>query len=182
MFLSLLNIHDWSFFAVRLAQLDKRRSAEREVAGSTHRPDQHLGGGLLMLSRNCCLRRDICKRLAFLVFSDRGSPQVVRWQNFNELGSRAVIVFLVKNVAKYTLTKTDHCKYLRKESLKNIHAALEVRQMLQGVMRDNICFLPVEQHFNSHQIQTYHQRKVRHKQVLSSIDKKSTWDEHVTSK
>ena len=73
-----LEIHDWSFFAVRLAQLDKRRSAEREVAGSTHRPDQHVGGGLLMLSRKCCLCKDICKRLDFLVFSDRDSPQVVR--------------------------------------------------------------------------------------------------------
>ena len=73
-----LKIHDWSFFAVRLAQLDKRRSAEREVAGSTHRPDQHLGGGLLMLSRKCCLCKDICKRLDFLVFSDRDSPTVVR--------------------------------------------------------------------------------------------------------
>ena len=28
-------------------------------------------------------------------------------------------------------------------------------------MRDKISLLPVEQHFNSHQIQTYHQRKVR---------------------
>ena len=46
--------------------------------------------------------------------------------------------------------------------------------MLQGVMRDKISLLPVEQHFNSHQIQTYHQRKVRHKQILSSIDLKST--------
>ena len=37
-----LKIHEWSFFAVRLAQLDKRLSAEREAAGSTHRrPDQH---------------------------------------------------------------------------------------------------------------------------------------------
>ena len=73
-----LKIHDWSFFAVRLAQLDKRRSSEREVAGSTHQPDQHLGGGLLMLSRKCCLSKDIYKRLDFLVFSDRNSPKVVR--------------------------------------------------------------------------------------------------------
>ena len=73
-----LNIHDWSFFAIRLAQLDKRLSAEREAAGSTHRPDQHLAGGLLMLNRKCCLRKDICKRLDFLVFSDRDSPKVVR--------------------------------------------------------------------------------------------------------
>ena len=48
-----LKSHDWSFFAVQLAQLDKRLSAKREVAGSTHRLDQHLGGGLLMLSRKC---------------------------------------------------------------------------------------------------------------------------------
>ena len=68
-----LKIHDWSFFAVRLAQLDKRRSAEREVASSTHRPDQHLGRHLLMLSRKCCLCGDICKRLDFLVFSDRAA-------------------------------------------------------------------------------------------------------------
>ena len=117
-----LKVHDWSFFAVRLAQLDKRRYAEREVAGSTHRPDQYLGRGLLMLSRKCCLSKDICKRLDFLVFSDRDSPKVVRWQNFNELGSRAVnvIVFLV---AKYTFNKTDHCKYLREDSLMNILAA-----------------------------------------------------------
>ena len=73
-----LKIHDWSFFAVQLAQLDKRLSAEREVAGSTHRPDQHLAGGLLMLSRKCCLSKDISKRLDFLVFSDRNSPEVVR--------------------------------------------------------------------------------------------------------
>ena len=73
-----LKIHNWSFFAVRLAQLDKRRSAEREVAGSTHRPDQHLGRGLLMLSRKCCLSKDIYKRLDFLVFSDKDSPEVVR--------------------------------------------------------------------------------------------------------
>ena len=73
-----LKIHNWSFFAVRLAQLDKRRSAEREVAGSTHRPDQHLGRGLLMLSRKCSLSKDICKRFDFLVFSDRDGPQVVR--------------------------------------------------------------------------------------------------------
>ena len=49
------------------------------------------------------------------------------------------------------LTKTDHCKYLREESLKNIHGAkkkkknlnsspLEVSQMLQGVMRDNFLY------------------------------------------
>ena len=73
-----LKSHDWSVFAVRLAQLDKRLSAERQVAGSTHRLDQQLGGGLLMLSRKCCLSKDICKRLDFLVFSDRDSPQVVR--------------------------------------------------------------------------------------------------------
>ena len=66
-----LKIHDWSFFAVWLAQVDKRRSVEREVAGSTYYPDQHLGGGLLMLSGKCCLSKDICKRLDFLVFSDR---------------------------------------------------------------------------------------------------------------
>ena len=42
-----LKIHEWSFFAVWLAQLDKRLSAEREAAGSTHRrPDQHSGKGL----------------------------------------------------------------------------------------------------------------------------------------
>ena len=40
-------------------------------------------------------------------------------------------------------------------------------------MRDKISLLPVEKHFNSHQIQTYHQSKVRHKQILSSIDDKS---------
>ena len=73
-----LKIHNWSFFAVRLAQLDKRLSAKREVADSTHRTNQHLGGGLLMLSRKCCLSKDICKRLDFLVFSDRDSPTVVR--------------------------------------------------------------------------------------------------------
>ena len=56
-----LKIHDCSFFAVRLAQLDKRRSAKREVADSTHRTNQYLGGGLLMLSRKCCLSKDICK-------------------------------------------------------------------------------------------------------------------------
>ena len=56
-----LKIHDCSFFAVRLAQLDKRRSAKREVADSTHRTNQHSGGGLLMLSRKCCLSKDICK-------------------------------------------------------------------------------------------------------------------------
>ena len=32
----ILKIHDWSFFAIRLAQLDKRRSAERESLKNIH--------------------------------------------------------------------------------------------------------------------------------------------------
>ena len=49
-----------------------------------------------------------------------------------------------------------HCKCVRKESLNKIHAAkknnkdsnqLELSQLLQGVMRDKISLLPVEQHF-----------------------------------
>ena len=36
---------------------------------------------------------------------------------------------------------------------------------------------------NPHPVQTYHQeRKVKHKQILSSIDHKNMWDKHVTSK
>ena len=49
----------------RLAQLDKRRSAGREVAGFKPRPDQHSGP----LNNWDC--EDICKRLDFLVFSDK---------------------------------------------------------------------------------------------------------------
>ena len=89
------------------------------------------------------------------------------------------------------LTKTDHCKYLREESLKNIHAAKKQIKKIEikptwsqsNATRSDawqFSLLPVEQHFNSHQIQTYHQRKVRHKQILSSIDHKNMWDEHVT--
>ena len=117
-----LKIHDWSFFAVWLAQVDKRRSVEREVAGSTYYPDQHLGGGLLMLSRKCCLSKDICK----------AHLQTIRLSSFlRDIGDRIwtswdrgqLLFSLWKMWQNAHLTKTDHCKYLREESLKNIHAA-----------------------------------------------------------
>ena len=53
-----------------LAQLGERRSAEREVTGSN--PGRTNTQGLsLSLRRKCCLCNHICKRLDFLVFSDK---------------------------------------------------------------------------------------------------------------
>ena len=56
--------------AIRLAQLDKRRFAEREATGSY--PGRTNPQGLKKkLRKKCCLSQDFCKRLDFLVFSDK---------------------------------------------------------------------------------------------------------------
>ena len=56
--------------ATRLVQLDNRRFAEREATGSY--PCRANPQGLKKkLRRKCCLCQDFCKRLDFLVFSDR---------------------------------------------------------------------------------------------------------------
>ena len=72
-----------------LAQLGERLSAEREVAGSNPRPDQHSGGLLIFRpnwSPKCCLCNDICKCLDFLVFSDKDEkPYVPSHSTFTDL-------------------------------------------------------------------------------------------------
>ena len=56
--------------ATRLAQLDKRRFAEREATGS-YPGRTNPQGFKKKLRRKCCLCEDFCKRLDFIVFSDK---------------------------------------------------------------------------------------------------------------
>ena len=72
--------------AAWLAQLGERRSAEREIVGSNPGRTNSQKREDSALRRQCCLCNDICKRLDFLVFSDKDKKT---------LGSRLTALSLI---------------------------------------------------------------------------------------